>query len=184
MEKARFTKNKELGVHSEYTEKLSYDKALQTRKFHEQLPGYNPTALVSLDSLADKLGVQKIWIKDESTRFGLNAFKSLGGSYGVCSSLAKLLGKELDTLTFAQLKDLVRQNLQGMHIVTATDGNHGRGIAWISGLLGLPVDIYMPKGTTQARIKAIENLGGTVHVTDVYFDDTARMASQAAEENN
>lgn len=180
----RFTKNKEHGADSIYTKKFTYDKALLTKKFHAGLEGYEPTPLASLDGLAEHVGVNKIWVKDESYRFGLNAFKSLGGSYAVCSSLAERLGKNMDEMTFTELRDEVQKKMPDMHLVTATDGNHGKGIAWIASRLGLPVDIYMPKGTKEARVKAIEDLGGTVYVTDHYFDDTARDAYEAAQKND
>ena len=79
--------------------------ASRTRRFHRTIPGYAPTPLVSLPGLARELGVARIFVKDESPRFGLNAFKSLGGSYAVASILAGRLGKDLDTLGF---EDLVR----------------------------------------------------------------------------
>ena len=180
----RFTANKEHGADSIYTEKFTFEKALLTKKFHAGLEGYQETPLASLDGLARYVGVQKIWVKDESYRFGLNAFKALGGSYAVCSSLAKRIGRNMDEMSFPELRDEVQKKLPGLHLVTATDGNHGKGIAWIAGRLGLPVDIYMPKGTKKARVKAIEDLGGTVYVTEHYFDETAREAYDAAKKND
>ena len=179
----RFTANKEHGANSIYTEKFTYEKALQVKKFHTGLEGYKATPLASLDGLARHVGVKKIWVKDESYRFGLNAFKALGGSYAVCSSLAERLGKNIDELSFSELRELVQTKLPGLHLVAATDGNHGRGIAWIAGRLGIPVDIYMPKGTTAARVRAIEELRGTVYVTDQFYDGTAQIAYEAAEKN-
>ena len=184
MKGQHFTLNRELGVDSVYTKDFTYEKALKTRKFHSELEGYRETPLASLESLARSLGVQRIWVKDESFRFGLNAFKAIGGSYAVCGSLAKRFGKDVDEMSFHQLRAEVQERLSDIHIVAATDGNHGRGIAWIASKLGVPVDIYMPKGSTAARVKAIENLGGTVYVTNEYYDETARMAYETAEKNH
>ena len=78
-------------------------EAEKARRFHSGLPGYAPTPLVSLDGLAHSLGVSKIWIKDESKRFGLNAFKALGGSYAMARCLSEKLGKPLEEMSFEEL---------------------------------------------------------------------------------
>jgi len=179
----RFTVNKQHGADSIYTEKFTYEQAQLSRKFHAGLRGYEATPLASLDGLARHVGVRKIWVKDESYRFGLNAFKALGGSYAVCSSLAERLGRNINEMSFPEFRDEVQAKLKGLHLVAATDGNHGKGIAWIASQLGVPVDIYMPKGTAEARVKAIEGLGGTVYVTDEFYDETARIAYEVAKKN-
>lgn len=149
-------------------------------QFHRQLPGYNPTPLHSLDALAKKLGVAKICVKDESYRFDLNAFKVLGGSYAV----ARLLGKKYDLPANELSLDNIKNRItQPMTFATATDGNHGRGIAWAAEKLGQNAIIYMPVGTAKERIENIQKLGAEVIVTDCNYDDTVRIAHKTADEN-
>ena len=81
--------------------------------------------------------MSKIWIKDESKRFGLNAFKALGGSYAMARCLSEKLGKPLEEMSFEELcAPAARRALGDITFVTATDGNHGRGVAWAARLLG------------------------------------------------
>ena len=116
--------------------------------FHRSMPAYEPTPLVALRSLARTLGVSEIFIKDESKRFGLNAFKGLGGSYALFRSLCDAFGLEPRTSTFATLqKESFKKTLADMMVVTATDGNHGKGVAWAASLLGCKATIYMPRGS-------------------------------------
>ena len=118
-------------------------EAEKARRFHSGLPGYAPTPLVSLDGLAHSLGVSKIWIKDESKRFGLNAFKALGGSYAMARCLSEKLGKPLEEMSFEELcAPAARRALGDITFVTATDGNHGRGVAWAARLLGQKAVVY------------------------------------------
>ncbi|MHA1255002.1 MAG: diaminopropionate ammonia-lyase, partial [Promethearchaeota archaeon] len=76
----------------------------RVRKFHQKFPNYQPTPLNSLSNLANRINVKKLWIKDESYRFGLNAFKVLGGSYAIGFYLSRKLGIELADLSFEMLK--------------------------------------------------------------------------------
>jgi diaminopropionate ammonia-lyase len=158
--------------------------ARQVLRFHRTIPGYQPTRLVRLRALARRWGVDEILIKDESTRFGLNAFKVLGGSFAVAHLLWQQLGIEsgdvdFDTLTSAA----VRQHIGPVTLVTATDGNHGRGVAWAAEQLGLKAVVYMPNGSASARVATIRAHGATVHVTDLNYDDTVRLAGRMAREN-
>lgn len=152
--------------------------------FHKQLPGYSPTELVSLGELAKFWGVSDIFMKDESTRFGLKAFKVLGGSYAVARLICRELNTQLEEVDFNYLvSDEVRDQIANMTLVTATDGNHGRGIAWAAQQLGIKAVIYMPKGTVQSRIDNIRSHGATVEVTDLNYDDAVRLANSMAEEH-
>jgi diaminopropionate ammonia-lyase len=132
--------------------------------YHQQLPNYEPSPLVSLKGLSQKLGVQQIWVKDESTRFGLNAFKALGASFAI----NKLLQKNNAIACFC----------------TATDGNHGRAVAWAAAIAGKKAVIYMPKGSAASRVKAIVELGGSVIVTEGNYDQTCALAQEACSINN
>ena len=150
--------------------------------FHKQLPGYRPTELIALKKLAKHWGVGDIFMKDESTRFGLKAFKVLGGSYAVGQLICRELGVRLEDTDYNYLvSDAVRTQIDGMTLTTATDGNHGRGIAWTAQQLGIRAVIYMPKGTVQSRIDNIRAHGATVEVTDLNYDDAVRLANSMAE---
>ena len=135
------------------------DKLDEVYAFHKSLPQYKPTELVELKDLAKTLGCKNICVKDESSRFGLNAFKALGASYAVSC-----------------LKDV-------KHLVSCTDGNHGRGLAWYGNLKGIPVDIFMPKGSEERRIRAIEMFNAKVTVTEFNYSDTVRYAAEYARKN-
>jgi diaminopropionate ammonia-lyase len=154
----------------------------RVHRFHRQLPGYVPTELVSLKELAGYWGVGDIYVKDESTRFGLRAFKVLGGSYAVAQLICRELAIRLEDTDYAYLvSDEVRRRISPMTLTTATDGNHGRGIAWAAQQLGLKAVIYMPRGAAQSRIDNIRSHGATVEVTDLNYDDAVRLASSMAD---
>ncbi len=152
--------------------------------FHKSLPGYKATPLVELDDLAKYYGVQKLWLKDESKRFGLNAFKVLGGSYAIGKYLSQKLGKDMSELPFNVLiSDEVKKQLGDVTFVTATDGNHGRGVAWVANKLRQKSVVYMPKGSAQMRFDAIAREGADVTITDLNYDDAVRLANKGAEEH-
>ena len=151
--------------------------ARQVRDFHATIPGYAPTPLVSLPDTAGELGVGKIWVKDESKRFGLNAFKVLGGSYAMGRLLQRRL--TLETLDFARLTaPETREKLGDITFVTATDGNHGRGVAWSAAQLGQKSVVYMPKGSARERLENIRALGAVADIIDGNYDDAVRLAAK------
>jgi diaminopropionate ammonia-lyase len=157
------------------------DKA---RNFHKSFPEYKITPLHSLDKLAKQFGVSRIWVKDESYRFGLNAFKVLGGSYAIGKYLAERLNVDISELSFEKLRSKeVKEKLGDITFVTATDGNHGRGIAWAASQLGQKSVVYMPKGSSEIRLNNIRKEGAEAYITDLNYDDAVRLASQKAEEN-
>lgn len=152
--------------------------------FHRTIPGYQPTPLVSLPALARELGVDKLWVKDESKRFGLNAFKALGGSYAIARWMGERLGLEDGTLTFEALTaPESREKLGEVTFVTATDGNHGRGVAWAARELGQRAVVYLPKGSAWERLENIRTLGAQAEITELNYDDAVRLAAQKSEEN-
>lgn len=154
------------------------------RKFHSSIKGYEPTPLARLDGLAKELGVSRIYVKDESYRFGLNAFKSLGGTFSIAKVLCEKLGVDIDDITFDYLKsEEVNEKIKDMVFVTATDGNHGRGVAWAATQLGCKSVVYLPKGSAQRRVDAIREAGAEAYVTDLNYDDAVRLATQKGEEN-
>lgn len=160
-----------------FTQKI----AQETRAFHQQIEGYTPTPLVSLPHLAAYLGVKAILVKDESKRFGLNAFKVLGGSYALGRVLAEHLNININEI---DLKTVANKLKQPLVFTTATAGNHGTGVAWAAREMGQKAVVYMPKGSPQASVERIQGLGAECIVTDVNYDDTVRLANKTAEENN
>ncbi|MGN0193885.1 MAG: diaminopropionate ammonia-lyase [Pseudoramibacter sp.] len=165
-------------------DRLFAQKAAElTAAYHQTIPGYVPTPLVDLKHLADHYGVAKLCVKDESKRFGLNAFKSLGGSYCIANVIAEKAGRELADLTFAEVKKLA-EDLKDLTFVTATDGNHGRGIAWTAKTLGVKAKVFMPKGSAAERLNNIKALGADAEITPWNYDDTVRHAAKTAEENH
>ena len=163
---------------------LSPTETAAVQAFHEALPEYARTALVPLPELAKSLGIKAAFIKDESTRFGLKAFKGLGGSYAVFRAVCEKLGLDYRETSFSELQsDKVHRQIAELHFVTATDGNHGKGVAWAAAKLGCQAHVYLPKGSVQARAQAIRELEKTEAViTDLGYDDTVRYAARMADE--
>lgn len=162
---------------------LGVDHGRLVRAFHETLPGYKQTELVSLPKLAEALEVKNIYIKDESARFGLNAFKGLGGSYAMAKLLGEKLGIPEEELTLAKLQTPeAKEKLGNPVFITVTDGNHGRGVAWMAKLLGYKAIVMMPAGTVQERVDNIAKLGAEVTVSEYNYDDTIRMVTAIAQE--
>lgn len=148
--------------------------------FHKSFPEYKETPLVSLDNLAKQLGVNNIYIKDESYRFGLNAFKVLGGSYAIGRYIAKKLNKDISELPYEKMVSKeVKDILGDITFVTATDGNHGRGVAWTANRLKQKSVVYMPKGSAQERLDNIKALGSDAFITDLNYDDAVRLANES-----
>jgi diaminopropionate ammonia-lyase len=147
---------------------------------HRRLPGYAVTPLADAPALARANGVGRVWVKDESARLGLPAFKLLGASWAAYRALAARLGR--DPEPWVSLDEL-RQTLAPLRPLTlaaATDGNHGRAVARIAALLDLDADVYVPKGTAAARIAAIEREGARVTVVDGDYDRAVASATATA----
>ncbi len=155
----------------------------QTRAFHSRIPGYHVSPLKSLPRLAAMLGLGGIWVKDESFRLSLSSFKVLGGSFAIYSFVKNQLGvKELNIFSEEGAR-LVREELGDFTFAAATDGNHGRGVAWSATRLGFNSVIYVHENTSQARIRAIESNGARVVVVPGTYDDAVRQVYQDAQEN-
>ena len=176
------TKSRDVNYQKEKLVGFEEKEMKEVYEFHKSLPGYKATPLVELDELAKYYGVQKLWLKDESKRFGLNAFKVLGGSYAIGKYLSQKLGKDMSELPFNVLvSDEVKKQLGDVTFVTATDGNHGRGVAWVANKLRQKSVVYMPKGSAQMRFDATE--GADVSITDLNYDDAVRLANKGAQEH-
>ena len=166
------------------TAAFGLEQAQRVRHFHQSFPEYSVTPLVKLEVLAEELGVQSIYVKDESYRFGLNAFKVLGGSYAIAREIGRLLGLKEEELTLDRLlASDVKERLGTLNFVTATDGNHGRGVAWTAQRLGHRAVVFMPKGTAAERLENIRRLGAEASITNVNYDDTVRLARAYAAEH-
>lgn len=131
--------------------------------FHLSLSLYKPTPLVHLPNLARKYKVGNIFIKDESFRFGLNAFKGLGASYSINQALK--LRPEIETFC------------------TATDGNHGRAVAWSAKFFNKKAIVFVPRNTAKQRIEAIENEGAKVIEVNGNYDETCAYAKEMSKKN-
>ncbi len=158
---------------------LSEKELSKTINFHKSFPQYKETPLVALNDLAKDIGLKGVYLKDESYRFGLNAFKVLGGSFAMAKYLAQRLGKDISDLPYDKLiSDEVRNELGEITFVTATDGNHGRGVAWTANRLKQKSIVYMPKGSSETRLKNILAEGADATITDVNYDECVRMADR------
>jgi diaminopropionate ammonia-lyase len=146
---------------------------------HRRLPGYRPTPLRELPELARRTGVASVHLKDESQRFGLPAYKVLGASWATLRLLERMAGHSLEP--WDTLDDLRRglAPLGPLKLITATDGNHGRGVARVAGWLGFAAEIFVPEGTRAARIEGIAREGARVTVVAGTYDDTVARAAES-----
>lgn len=140
-------------------------------------PAYAPTPLLSLPGIARAAGVARVWYKDEGPRFGLGSFKALGGAYGVLRALEArgftVDGSAPTTASSAERRDVT--------VTTATDGNHGRSVAWGASLFGCRAIIYLPKAVSPGREAAIRTLGADIVRVDGNYDDAVARAQADAD---
>ena len=162
---------------------LNANCANKVQSFHRSFPMYAPTPLAHLKATAKALGLGDVWVKDESYRFGLNAFKVLGGSFAIGNYLAAKLGKAIDETDFSLLTAPETKKILGeLTFVTATDGNHGRGVAWAAREFGCKSVVYMPQGSSLERLENIRAEGADASITDLNYDDAVRLANSHAEQ--
>lgn len=146
-------------------------------------PGYAETSLHYLTGVAAELDVSAIWYKDESTRFGLKSFKALGGAYAVAKQIRQVvLSATEDEPSLSDLLGNKYQNIISKLVMTcATDGNHGRSVAWGCRLFGCACIIYVHKDVSAGRAQAMAALGATIVRVDGNYDDSVRQAAIDAE---
>lgn len=147
-------------------------------------PNYEPTPLVALPGLAAGSGLKQIWYKDEAPRFGLGSFKALGGAYAVRRLLGREIARraEVATVTTADLiSGRFRDQIEGITVCTATDGNHGRSVAWGAKAFGCRCVIYIHATVSEGRKRAMENFGATVIRVSGNYDDSVHQAAADAE---
>ena len=166
---------------------VRFDKAVAADaiRFHKTLPGYAPAPLVALQEQAAACRIKGIYCKDESHRFGLNAFKGLGGSYAMFRILCEKLGLDYKNVDYRYFrKEEVRKQCAKIHFVTATDGNHGKGVSWAAKLFGCSATVFMPKGSVEARRVAIEKAGSaTAEITEFNYDQAVEHSWNLALKN-
>jgi diaminopropionate ammonia-lyase len=152
-------------------------------RFHRRLPGYEETPLVDAPGLASALGVGKVFVKDESGRLGLPAFKVLGASWAVYKALEERLGSGEfeDWQEIGNLREAL-EPLRPLSLVAATDGNHGRALAWVARLLGLGARIFVPEDMVAARCEAIAGEGAEVVVVRGTYDEAVERSAEEAGE--
>lgn len=166
---------------SDKTELFSADVLKKVSDFHKSMgEKYVVTPLRHLKSLAGILGLNSIYLKDESRRAPLKAFKLLGGSYAVAQFLCSVMGKDITDVSFDDLKN----NDLSFTFLAASDGNHGKSVAWSAMEFGQKAIIYMPKGTVKDRIEAIEAFGAEVIVTDTNYDGCVDMVNELCKKND
>lgn len=149
--------------------------------FHQRLAGYRATELVDLPAVAAHAGVGRLLVKAETERFGLPAFKALGASWATYRTLVAQLGRvEPEWTSWDDLAAVVADRLGPLRLATATDGNHGRAVAWVARNLGLAATILVPAGTAEARIAGIESEGAQVLIIEGTYDDAVARAAELA----
>ena len=160
---------------------MSEKNVEQARTFHRSFPEYSITPLHALPAMAQRLGIGNLYVKDESYRFGLNAFKVLGGSFAMAKYIAGQLGRNISEVTHGYLTSAAFQKeFTPATFFTATDGNHGRGVAWAARQLGQKCVVHMPKGSSKTRFDNIAAEGATVSIEEVNYDECVRIAAAEA----
>ncbi len=154
-------------------------------ELHSSVPSYDPTPLIELPGLAANLGIGRLLIKDEAHRFGLKAFKALGATYAIYRLVREYLNDRDRPCPrpdqFYATKDVLTDS--ELTFCTATDGNHGRGVAWVARLLRQEAVIFMPAESVPARIENIRREGARVVVVDGTYDDCVRRCAIEAGTN-
>ena len=181
MEQIKWVENRLPKSEDKHLSVMSLDNVAKARAFHQSFPQYSVTPLAGLDGMARHLGLGGLYVKDESYRFGLNAFKVLGGSFAMARFIAQQTGRDVSEMTYDYLTgDKLKEEFGQATFFTATDGNHGRGVAWAANKLGQKAVVHMPKGTVKSRFDNIAREGAQVTIEEVNYDDCVRMAAAEA----
>ncbi len=183
MDAIKWTANRMPKTNDAQLQVMGLEKVVKARAFHQSFPQYQATPLARLDGVSRELGLKHIFVKDESYRFGLNAFKVLGGSFAMANYIAEALGKDVSEMTYDYLTSPALKDEFGQAtFFTATDGNHGRGVAWAANKLGQKAVVLMPKGSTKTRFDNIAREGAKVTIEEVNYDECVRRANAMANE--
>ena len=183
-----FSHFKNLGAKSfEYKHQhiLSLEGFRKANKEITSWDNYKPTPLYSFSDMAKDTGVTSILYKDENPRFSLKSFKALGGAYAVANLLIKKL-KELgiDANSSDLISGIYKDETSKFTVCCATDGNHGRSVAWGAQQFGCNCEIYIHRNVSEGREKAIAKYGAVVNRIKGNYDDSVRVAAEVAESNN
>ncbi len=157
----------------------THEPIASARDFHRTLEGYRMSPLTELPTIAAELGAGRVFLKDESERLGLPAFKVLGASWAVARRVATYCGIGLENVSV----DILREAVDGrsLTLVTATDGNHGRAVSHMASLLGIHARIYTPLGVSSAALDGIRSEGAELIELDLIYDDVVRAAAESTE---
>ena len=174
----------QLGSEYKYQDILSLEGFELASKEITSWDNYQPTPLHSFDDIAQETGVSSVFYKDENTRFNLKSFKALGGAYAVANLLIKKLKDEgikanSSDLILGTYKDYTSK----LTVCCATDGNHGRSVAWGAQQFGCNCEIYIHQKVSPGREKAIAKYGALVNRIDGNYDESVRIAAEVAESN-
>lgn len=181
MEKIQWAVNEMPKSDDRWLDVMAIKEIEKARSFHKSFPQYQVTPLAKLSNMAELLGLGGVYVKDESYRFGLNAFKVLGGSFAMAKYIAKETGRDVSELDYETLtSDKLREEFGQATFFTATDGNHGRGVAWSANKLQQKAVVYMPKGSTITRLNNILKENAAATIEEVNYDECVRMAAAAA----
>lgn len=176
-----WTKNTMPNTEDVYLSDMAVSHMEEALRFHRSFPMYRETPLHSLDHLAARLGIGEVHVKDESRRFGLNAFKALGASFAMAKQAATDAGVPIGEVDFTALASgPLKDVFDKTTFFTATDGNHGRGVAWAARQFGRKAVVFMPKGTRPSRLENIRREGATVTIEETNYDGCVRIAARAA----
>ncbi|MGB2988085.1 MAG: diaminopropionate ammonia-lyase [Phycisphaerae bacterium] len=154
----------------------------QVFEFHRALPGYAPTPLHRLSSLARQLGVGEVLVKDESNRWGLPAFKILGASWAAHRLILERMGEAPGRSSIADLRQQLASGTP-VELITASTGNHGRAVARVACYLGCRARVFVPADASPLRISAIESEGATVVRVNGDYDDAVGKAIEQMHDN-
>jgi diaminopropionate ammonia-lyase family len=153
--------------------------AAEISTFHQTLPGFAPTKLISLDEVAREIGVKAVYLKDETSRCELPSFKILGASWAAFRAIAEQNMLPLDVTLEALSKAAQAAHTQ---LFAATDGNHGRAVARFSRILGLAARIFVPGYLDLPTISSIKSEGAEVVLVEGDYDRAVQEARRVAEE--
>lgn len=161
---------------------FSAKEAARVLAFHRSMPIYRETPIHDMAQLGSYLGIEKLWIKDESKRFNLSAYHILGASYGLAKWIAYKGKQNNDTIGFDRMVWLLR-NMDDFVIVAASDANHGYGVAYLAKLCGCQAKIYLSQGASESEQERISKVGGDVEVLDLSYDQTIVHAKEQSSKN-
>lgn len=147
-------------------------------QFHARMPAYSPTRLWDVPDLAQQLGVKRVLVKAETRRMGLPSFKILGASWATYRAICEYLGYAPEP--WRNINELAANlaHLKPFKLATATDGNHGRAVAYMARLLGFDCHVFVPRGMVEPRIQAIRSEGALVTVVDGTYDEAVARSAQ------